>query len=167
MRKNIAFLFLLSAIGLSAATPQFLTVRNSDGSTPSYAISDIRKVTFGNGVSGSLSIYRKSSSQVAQYPYRSLECLTFDEEQAGVAEISAGENSHLAVNYSPQSLAVEVVASENIRTVAIYGIGGNAVAVVAPDSENAVIDLSAVASGIYIVKAVTATASVTEKIVKR
>lgn len=166
MRKNIASLCLLPAIGLSAATPQFLTVRNSDGSTPSYAISDIRKVTFGTGESGSLSIYRKSNSQVAQYPYRSLDCLTFDEEQAGVEEISAAKNE-LAVSYRPQSQTVEVTAPDIISHVAVYGIGGNMVAVVTPASGNAVIDLSAVVPGVYIVKAVTATASVTEKIVKR
>lgn len=162
---------LLSALAVTAATPQFLTVRNSDGSTPSYAISDIRKVTFGSGPFGSgpfgsLSIYRKSTSSVMQYPYMSLDCLTFDEEQAGVDVITAVENT-MAINYMPQSQTVEILAPDNISHVAVYGIGGNMAVSLSPGSCSAVVDLSAVAPGIYIVKAVTATASVTEKIVKR
>ncbi len=166
MRKTITSLLLLSALAVTAATPQFLTVRNSNGSTPSYAISDIRKVTFGSGSSGSLSIYRKSTSSVMQYPYMSLDCLTFDEEQAGVDVITAVENT-IAINYMPQSQTVEILAPDNISHVAVYGIGGNMAVSLSPGSCSAVVDLSAVAPGIYIVKAVTATASVTEKIVKR
>lgn len=166
MRKIITPFMLLTVLCMSAATPKFLTVRSIGGSAVSYAISDIRKVTFGAEASGGLEIQRRSSSQTAKYAYESLDCLTFDEEQSGVSETFVTDN-FLTVRYCRQSQAVEISASDNIGTVTVYSIGGNTVAVVKPDAETAVVDLSMVSSGVYIVKAVTATSSVTEKIVKR
>ena len=166
MRKIFTSFMLLSAMLVSASTPRYFTIRNTDGSAHSHAISEIRKVVFGTGQSGNLAVYGKNKSTVSQYPYQTLDCLTFDENEAGIIDVFTDENT-LKVSYDPQSQSVEVVASETIEMIQLYGINGNIITTLTPGNVNASLSLADVLPGLYIVKAVTDNHSVTEKIVKR
>lgn len=165
MRKTFTSLMLLSMMSMSAATPKYFKVHKTDGSSQAHAISDIRKIVFGTGQSGSLSIYSKSSSNVSNYPYLALDCMTFEEE-AGIGEVLSDATT-LQVYYNSQSKTVEVTSTTKIENVVVYDIQGRVVATISPASERVSMSLAKSRSGLYIVKAVTANSSVTEKIVKQ
>lgn len=165
MRKTFTSLLLLSMMSMSAATPKYFKVHKTDGSSQAHAISDIRKIVFGTGESGSLSIYSKNSSNVSSYPYLALNCMTFEEE-AGIGEVLSDVTT-LQVYYNSQSKTVEVTSTTIIENVVVYDIQGRIVATASLMSECVSISLAEFRSGLYIVKAVTANSSVTEKIVKQ
>ncbi len=165
MRKTFTSFLLLSMLSVSAATPKYFKVHKSDGSSQAHAISDIRKIVFGTGESGSLSIYSKNSSNVSNYPYHSLYCMTFEEE-AGIGEVLSDATS-LQVYYNSQSKTVEVTSTAKIEHVVVYDIQGRVVATISPASERVSMSLAEAMPGLYIVKAVTANSSITEKIVKQ
>lgn len=164
MRKIITLVLLSIAIIATADSPKFLTL-HADGDAKSYAISDIRKITFSKQNANSLEVYLKGESSIDSYSYSTLEKGVFEVESSGVESVILDAND-LSITYNANSDEIQVVSSHDIATVMVYNLNGVAVKMLYPMTTEAVVSLADYASGIYIVKVVTASTSQTQKIVK-
>ena len=155
--KKLITLFLLSvAIVAMADTPKYLTLHGG-GKVKSYSIGDIRKITFGKQTANNLEVYLKSNPTVDNYPYSTFEKGVFEVEPSGVEDVLA-ENDALSIAYN--------AASQEITAIVVCKLNGMVVEMSSPMTTEATVSLSDYASGIYVVKAVTASATQTQKIIK-
>ena len=152
---------LLIAMFSMALTPEYFTIHTTGGDL-SYKIGDIRKVVFDATQSGNMSIYQKRSSTPAQYPYLTLEWLTFEAE-AGVNEISVAENGIQIVTFLNE---LRVSSTQALQTVQIYNLNGELIYNSDSNENEVEISIDNYSKGIYIVKAETAETIKTEKVVK-
>ena len=161
MRKYIILVLLLLALPVVATTPKYLTVHTTGGSL-SYKISDIRKVIFEPTSEGNLEIHQKQVSTVAKYPYSALEWLTYDEE-AGISDIFESEGK---IEITMITDIVKVSSTRPIQQVQVYDMNGKLLYNSTPGSEEECVSLNGYPKGLYVIKAVTAEMTKTEKIVK-
>ena len=70
------------SVNAVAGTPKYLTVK-AGGLSKSYAISDVRKITFGKQTANNLEVFLKSKNKVDNYPYSSFEKGGFEAESSG------------------------------------------------------------------------------------
>ena len=164
--KKLITLFLLSvAIVAMADTPKYLTLHGG-GKVKSYSIGDIRKITFGKQTANNLEVYLKSKTTVDNYPYSTFEKGVFEVEPSGVEGVMA-DNNDLSVAYNTGSQEIMVSSSQEITAIVVCNLNGMVVEMLTPMTTEATVSLADYASGMYVVKAVTATATQTQKIVKR
>ncbi len=163
--KKLITLFLLSvAIVAMADTPKYLTLHGG-GKVKSYSIGDIRKITFGKQTANNLEVYQKSKTTVDNYPYSTFEKGIFEVEPSGVEGVMA-DNNDLSVTYNSGSQEIKVSSSQEITAIVVCNINGIVVEMLTPMTIEATVSLADCASGMYVVKAVTATATQTQKIIK-
>jgi len=165
MRKLITPIMMLVAIVVMADTPKYLTL-HAGGKVESYSISNIRKITFGKQTANNLEVYQKSKTTVDNYPYSTFEKGIFEVEPSGVEGVMA-DNNDLSVAYNSGSQEIMVSSSQEITAIVVCNLNGMVVEMLTPMTTEATVSLADYASGMYVVKAVTATATQTQKIVKR
>ena len=152
------------AIAALADTPKYLTL-HADGKATSYAISDIRKITFGKQIADNLEVYLKSKNTVDNYSYSTFEKGVFEVEPSGVEGVLA-DNDALSIVYNSVSQEIIVSSSQEITAIVVCNLNGMVVEMSSPMTTEAVVSLADYASGMYVVKAITATATQTQKIIK-
>ena len=165
MRKLITPIMMLVAIVVMADTPKYLTL-HAGGKVESYSISNIRKITFGKQTANNLEVYQKSKTTVDNYPYSTFEKGIFEVEPSGVEGVMA-DNNDLSVAYNSGSQEIMVSSSQEITAIVVCNLNGMVVEMLTPMTTEATVSLADYASGMYVVKAVTAPATQTQKIVKR
>ena len=164
MRKLITPILLLVAIVAMSDTPKYLTL-HAGGKVESYSISNIRKITFGKQTANNLEVYQKSKTTVDNYPYSIFEKGIFEVEPSGVEGVMADKND-LSVAYNSGTQEIMVSSSQEITAIVVCNLNGMVVEMSSPMATDATVSLADCASGMYVVKAVTATATQTQKIVK-
>lgn len=164
MRKFITLILLSVAIVAMADTPKYLTL-HAGGKVESYSISNIRKITFGKQTANNLEVYQKSKTTVDNYPYSTFEKGIFEVEPSGVEGVMA-DNNDLSVAYNSGSQEIMVSSSQEITAIVVCNLNGMVVEMLSPMTTDATVSLADYASGMYVVKAVTTTATQTQKIVK-
>ncbi len=165
MRKLITPIMMLVAIVAMADTPKYLTL-HAGGKVESYSISNIRKITFGKQTANNLEVYQKSKTTVDNYPYSTFEKGVFEVEPSGVEGVMA-DNNDLSVTYNSGTQEIMVSSSQEITAIIVCNLNGMVVEMLTPMTTEATVSLADYASGMYVVKAVTTTATQTQKIVKR
>ena len=164
MRRIVTPIMMLVAIVVMADTPKYLTL-HAGGKVESYSISNIRKITFGKQTANNLEVYQKSKTTVDNYPYSTFEKGIFEVEPSGVEGVMA-DNNDLSVAYNSGSQEIMVSSSQEITAIVVCNLNGMVVEMLTPMTTEATVSLADYASGMYVVKAVTATATQTQKIVK-
>ena len=164
MRKLITPILLLVAIVAMADTPKYLTLHGG-GKVKSYAISDVRKITFGKQTANNLEVYLKSKTTVDNYPYSKFEKGVFEVGTSGVEGVLT-DNDDLSIIYNAGLQEIKVSSSQEITAIVVCNLNGMVVEMLTPMTTEATVSLADYASGMYVVKAVTATATQTQKIVK-
>lgn len=164
MRRIVTPILMLVAIVAMADTPKYLTL-HAGGKVESYSISNIRKITFGKQTANNLEVYQKSKTTVDNYPYSTFEKGIFEVEPSGVEGVMA-DNNDLSVAYNSGSQEIMVSSSQEITAIVVCNLNGMVVEMLTPMTTEATVSLADYASGMYVVKAVTATATQTQKIVK-
>ena len=164
MRKLITPILMLVAIVAMADTPKYLTLHGG-GKVKSYSISDIRKITFGKQTANNLEVYQKSKTTVDNYPYSTFEKGIFEVEPSGVEDVLA-ENDALSIAYNAASQEITVSSSQEITAIVVCNLNGMVVEMSSPMTTEATVSLADYASGMYVVKAITATEAKTVKIIK-
>lgn len=164
MRRIVTPILMLVAIVVMADTPKYLTL-HAGGKVESYSISNIRKITFGKQTANNLEVYQKSKTTVDNYPYSTFEKGIFEVEPSGVEGVMA-DNNELSVAYNSGSQEIMVSSSQEITAIVVCNLNGMVVEMLTPMTTEATVSLADYASGMYVVKAVTATATQTQKIVK-
>ncbi len=164
MRRIITPILMLVAIVAMADTPKYLTLYGG-GKVKSYSIGDIRKITFGKQTANNLEVYLKSNSTVDNYPYSTFEKGIFEVEPSGVEDVLA-ENDALTITYNAGVQEITVSSSQEITAVVVCNLNGMVVEMSSPMTTETTVSLADCASGMYVVKAVTATSTQTQKIVK-
>lgn len=164
MRKLITPILLLVAIVAMADTPKYLTLHGG-GKVKSYAISDVRKITFGKQTANNLEVYLKSKTTVDNYPYSTFEKGVFEVEPSGVEGVMA-DNNDLSVAYNSGSQEIMESSSQEITAIVVCNLNGMVVEMLTPMTTEATVSLADYASGMYVVKAITATEAKTVKIIK-
>ena len=155
---------MLVAIVAMADTPKYLTL-HAGGKVESYSISNIRKITFGKQTANNLEVYQKSKTTVDNYPYSTFEKGVFEVEPSGVEGVMA-DNNELSVVYNSGSQEIMVSSSQEITAIVVCNLNGMVVEMLTPMTTEATVSLADYASGMYVVKAVTTTATQTQKIIK-
>ena len=164
MRKLISPILLLVAIVAMADTPKYLTLHGG-GKVKSYAISDVRKITFGKQTANNLEVYLKSKTTVDNYPYSTFEKGVFEVEPSGVEGVMA-DNNDLSVAYNSGTQEIMVSSSQEITAIVVCNLNGMVVEMLTPMTTDAIVSLADYASGMYVVKAITTTEAKTVKIIK-
>ena len=164
MRRIVTPILMLVAIVVMADTPKYLTL-HAGGKVESYSISNIRKITFGKQTANNLEVYQKSKTTVDNYPYSTFEKGIFEVEPSGVEGVMA-DNNELSVAYNSGSQEIMVSSSQEITAIVVCNLNGMVVEMLSPMTTDATVSLADYASGMYVVKAVTTTATQTQKIVK-
>ena len=164
MRRIVTPILMLFAIVAMADTPKYLTLHGG-GKVESYSISNIRKITFGKQTANNLEVYQKSKTTVDNYPYSTFEKGIFEVEPSGVEGVMA-DNNDLSVAYNSGSQEIMVSSSQEITAIVVCNLNGMVVEMLTPMTTEATVSLADYASGMYVVKAVTAIATQTQKIVK-
>ena len=164
MRRIVTPIMMLVAIVAMADTPKYLTL-HAGGKVESYSISNIRKITFGKQTANNLEVYQKSKTTVDNYPYSTFEKGIFEVEPSGVEGVMA-DNNELSVAYNSGSQEIMVSSSQEITAIVVCNLNGMVVEMLSPMTTDATVSLADYASGMYVVKAVTTTATQTQKIVK-
>lgn len=164
MRRIVTPILMLVAIVVMADTPKYLTL-HAGGKVESYSISNIRKITFGKQTANNLEVYQKSKTTVDNYPYSTFEKGIFEVEPSGVEDVLA-ENDALTITYNAGVQEITVSSSQEITAVVVCNLNGMVVEMLSPMTTETTVSLADYASGMYVVKAVTATATQTQKIVK-
>ena len=164
MRKLITPILLLVAIVAMADTPKYLTLHGG-GKVKSYAISDVRKITFGKQTANNLEVYLKSKTTVDNYPYSTFEKGVFEIEPSGVEGVMA-DNNDLSVAYNSGTQEIMVSSSQEITAIVVCNLNGMVIEMLTPMTTEAVVSLADYASGMYVVKAITTTEAKTVKIIK-
>ena len=164
MRRIVTPILMLVAIVAMADTPKYLTLHGG-GKVKSYSINDIRKITFGKQTANNLEVYQKSKTTVDNYPYSTFEKGIFEVEPSGVEGVMA-DNNDLSVAYNSGSQEIMVSSSQEITAIVVCNLNGMVVEMLTPMTTEATVSLADYASGMYVVKAVTATATQTQKIIK-
>ena len=165
MRKLVTAILVFAAIVAIADTPKYLTL-HADGKEMSYAISDIRKITFGKQNANNLEVYLKSRNKVENYPFSTFEKGVFDVEPSGVEGVLA-DNNDLSITYNAGLQEIKVSSTQEITAIVVCNLNGVVVEMSLPMTTEAVVSLADYASGMYVIKAVTATSTQTQKIIKR
>ena len=164
MRKLITTVLMLFAIVAMADTPKYLTLHGG-GKVKSYAISDVRKITFGKQTTNALEVHIKGKTAIDNYPYSTFEKGVFEVEPSGVEGVLV-DNNNLSITYNVASQEIMVSSSQEITAIVVCNLNGVVVEMSSPMTTEATVSLADYASGMYVVKAVTATATQTQKIVK-
>lgn len=164
MRKLITPILMFVAIAALADTPKYLTL-HADGKATSYAISDIRKITFGKQIADNLEVYLKSKNTVDNYSYSTFEKGVFEVEPSGVEGVLV-DNNNLSITYNAGLQEITVLSSQEITAIVVCNLNGMVVEMSSPMTTEATVSLADYASGMYVVKAVTATTTQTQKIIK-
>ena len=163
--KKLITLFLLSvAIVAMADTPKYLTLHGG-GKVKSYSIGDIRKITFGKQTANNLGVYLKSKNTVDNYPYSTFEKGVFEVEPSGVEGVLT-DNDDLSIVYNAGLQEITVSSSQEITAIVVCNLNGMVVEMSSPMTTEATVSLADYASGMYVVKAITATEAKTVKIIK-
>ncbi len=165
MRRIVTPILMLVAIVVMADTPKYLTL-HAGGKVESYSISNIRKITFGKQTANNLEVYQKTKTTVDNYPYSVFEKGTFEVDPSGVEGVLTDNNDDLSVVYNSGSQEIMVSSSQEITMIIVYNLNGVVVEMLFPMATEAVVSLANCTSGMYVVKAVTATATQIQKIVK-
>ena len=164
MRRIVTPILMLVAIVVMADTPKYLTLHGG-GKVESYSISNIRKITFGKQTANNLEVYLKSKTTVDNYPYSTFEKGVFEVEPSGVEGVLV-DNNNLSITYNVASQEIMVSSSQEITAIVVCNLNGVVVEMSSPKTTEAVVSLADCALGMYVVKAVTATATQTQKIIK-
>lgn len=164
MRRIVIPIMMLVAIVVMADTPKYLTL-HAGGKVESYSISNIRKITFGKQTANNLEVYQKSKTTVDNYPYSTFEKGIFEVEPSGVEGVMA-DNNELSVAYNSGSQEIMVSSSQEITAIVVCNLNGMVVEMLTPMTTEATVSLADYASGMYVVKAVTTTATQTQKFFK-
>ncbi len=164
MRKFITTVMMLSALVSMADTPKYLKLHVGGEIVP-YALSDIRKITFGETTADALEVYLTGQNTVKTYNFSSLQNAVFEAEISGVDKVMANE-AELSISYDDAVKEISVLSSCEIQSVIVADLSGKVVEMLHCNSNEATISLADYATGIYIVKVVTDTTSKTQKILK-
>ncbi len=164
MRKFVTTVMMLSALVSMAGTPKFLKLHVGGEIVP-YALSDIRKITFGKITADVLGLYLKGKNTVETYDFSALKNATFEAEISGVDKVMTNE-AELSIGYDDTVQEISVVSSYDIQSVIVVDLSGKVVEMLSCNSNEATISLADHATGLYIVKVVTEIETTTKKILK-
>ena len=163
MRKSILLLLLVLGLGaLQADEYEYLWLHSPiTSSTRSYAIDDLRKITFGNE---GFQVYLKKQSSPITWAYDNLQKMTFEANPTATEVKNLVTSSNLMITHSQS--AVLVKSPIPLKSVAIYNLQGNLLAFFGQGETNVSYSLSALPTGVYVVLAENADHSQTIKFVK-
>lgn len=164
MRRIVTPILLLVAIVAMADTPKYLTLHGG-GKVKSYAISDVRKITFGKQTTNSLEVHIKGKTAIDNYPYSTFEKGVFEVEPSGVEGVLV-DNIDLSITYNVGLQEIMVSSSQEITAIVVCNLNGMVIEMSSPMTTEATISLADYASGMYVVKAITTTEAKTVKIIK-
>ncbi len=149
IRTFLASLLLTCCTVALADNFQYLTVSESDGET-SYAVSDIRKITF-DGMYMNMEL---KDGTIQTLPLADLSKMFFSQESTGMATITPMKSR---IQFAGGVLRATVEAGERIVVYNMKGVQ------VFSANESGQYDLSGLARGVYIIKVGTDTKKVINK----
>lgn len=164
MRKLITPILLLLTSVAIAVTPKYLIV-HSNGQVKPYSISNIRKVTFSQQTSNSLEIHQKGVDNIDKYNYSNLENVIFDIDPTSVENVQI-DSKNLSISYNSNNQEVQITSTQEISIVIVCNTNGKIIEMATPFTNEAYVSMANYTPGIYIVKALSTTASNTQKIIK-
>ena len=167
MRKLITPILLLLTSVAIAVTPTYLIV-HSNGEIKPYSINNIRKVTFSQQTPNSLEIHQKGIENADIYDNSNLENVTFDighSGPSGVENVLTNSN-YLSISYNSNNQEAKVTSTQEISTIMVCNTNGKIIEMITPLTNEACISLANYTPGLYIIKALSTTASSTQKIIK-
>ena len=162
MRKTIlSVLLVLGLMPLQADEYEYLWLHSPAASgTRSYAIDDLRKITFGND---DLQVHLKSQTSPQSWAYSNLWKMTFEANPA-TAVMTLQKASDLSIIQTPFDVRVE--SSTPLKSVVIYNVQGSRLALFGQGETTVSYSLKALPTGIYIIRAENAEDTQTLKFVK-
>lgn len=164
MRKTLLIGALCIATNAMSAVPRSIVVHTESG-VATYSIENIRKLTFGTIQDNQMELHIKNSGTPVVFPYIQMQKVSFS-EKSGVADVRETE-SNVNIAYEAMAQQLRITASESVRNIHVYDIRGNVVAICTPIDNEVNVSLSSLTPGVYVVRVMTASSIVTEKIVKR
>ena len=163
MRKTIlSVLLVLGLLPMQADENDYLWLHSPlPSATRSYAIDDLRKITFGGDA---LQIHLKSQSSPIAWAYSNLLKMTFETKAAATAVKSLSNATELSISQSLSEIRVE--SPTQLKHVVIYNLQGYRLALFGQGSTTASFSLKTIPAGVYIIRAENAEQSQTIKFVK-
>lgn len=152
----LLLLFLTTAI---AQGQNKLYVYDTDGSNQSFALSDIRKLTF---TENSMQIYQ-SPTHAISWPINDISYMSF---QYSPVDISEWQKDNLSVYPNPVTTKLTVKNTEIIDELKIFDLQGKIYLSLSPKKEITDIDMSSFPTGMYFLRIVSNNKVSTSKIIK-
>ena len=149
MRKTIlSVLLVLGLTPLQADDYDYLWLHSPVASgTRSYAIDDLRKITFGGKA---LQVHLKSQASPVTWAYSNLWKMTFESGIATAVD-TPQKTGDLSIITSPLEIRVE--SPTPLKYVAVYQVQGRRLALFGQGETTASYSLNALPMGIYVVRA--------------
>ena len=162
MKKNLLlFCLVLGTLSLHADEYDYLWLHGTSASaTRSFALDDLRRMTFGEE---SMGIYLFSQSSPVAWPYANLVKITFEKEATTPIEAPVMDSDITIRCFSAE---VRVESSEPLRSVCLYNAQGMLLVRFGQGDTSTSYSLRTLPSGIYIVSATNGTHTETRKFVK-
>lgn len=163
MRKPIlSLLLVLGLVPIQADEYEYLWLHSPKvADTRSYAIDDLRKITFGGDA---LQVHLNSQSSPISWAYANLLKMTFEADPATAVENPSAENSSLFIIPSLSEIRVE--STSPLKSVAIYNLQGSRVAYFGLGKTVVSYSMNALPSGVYVIRAENAEHSQSIKFIK-
>jgi hypothetical protein len=159
--KKVLFVFCLLTAGLLqnayAQGNNFLWVYSANGSSQSFALDDLQKITF----TGQDMVIEPANSGAVNFPYSSVSKWIFAAFATDIAPVLANtEGANIYYRTTTESVVLQ--SASVIGEVRIFNLQGILIRRVVVQTEQAEIALSGIPAGVYIVK----TSTSVKKIIK-
>ena len=163
-RKLLMIVLVLGCLSLHADEYDYLWLHSPSASaTRSFALSDLRKITFGDEA---MSVWLESQSSPVTWSYANFLKMTFESEPTtGVEDVTVDTASGIIIRCTLGEVRVESL--EPLHSVCLYNTQGMRLAVFGQGESSVTYPLWPLPSGIYIVKAETDGQTKAVKFVKR
>ena len=163
-RKLLMIVLVLGCLSLHADEYEYLWLHSPSASaTRSFALSDLRKITFGDDA---MSVWLESQSSPVSWSYANLLKMTFEQEPTtGVEDVTVDTASGIIIRCTSDAVRVESAAP--LHSVCLYNTQGMLQARFGQGQTAVAYPLHALPSGIYIVAASDGHHTATRKFVKR
>ena len=164
MRKLLLlFGLMLGWLSLHADEYDYLWLHSpSPSATRSFALDDLRKITFG---AETMSVWLESQSSPVTWSYDNLVKMTFESEPTTSVEGVALAESSIIIRHSQDEIRVE--SQSPLKSAFIYNVQGICIALFGQGETAASYSLRALPPGIYIVRAESDGQAKTVRFIKR
>lgn len=162
MRLAIALSGIAVAAQVTADKTCYLNIHGASSSfDQSYSVEEVQRVEF---TEDALSVHFVDNPSYYEVLYSDLLKITFGRSE--YTDVSMLSVTELSIKYLPSTAAVVTKSSKPIAHITVYNIQGVLLQYATPRTLEATLDLSALPSGVYIVRATSGEQTETCKIIK-